>query len=184
MIFLKYINYACKIIVLPKKIPTQNCFYLEIHFLSSTTNVILHPLNTHFSRVIPQPVHNLFLQQHSDSFEKSYEHYNSSSSPTGISKHSKTINKNTRAPRSYFHTLFPRVRILRWNTRSRCSYITWKRASPVTGQLASRHANRASRASRLARFHVITIQAGQPGNWAFFYMLSMRTRQTKRNNMA
>ena len=55
MIFLKYINYACKIIVLPKKIPTQNCFYLEIHFLSSTTNVILHPLgplNTHFSRLI------------------------------------------------------------------------------------------------------------------------------------
>ena len=105
MIFLKYINYACKIIVLPKKIPTQNCFYLEIHFLSSTTNVILHPLNTHFSRLIPRPVYTLFSQQRSDSFEKSYEHYNSSSSPTGISRHSKTINKNTRAPYIVFSCL-------------------------------------------------------------------------------
>ena len=55
---------------------------------------------------------------------------------------------------------------------------------PALLRASSLHANRASRASRLARFHVITIQAGQPGYWAFLYMLSMRTRQTKRNNMA
>ena len=58
----------------PKQIPTQNCFYLVIHFLSSTTNVILHPLNTHFSRLIPRPVYTLFSQQRSDSFEKLFKH--------------------------------------------------------------------------------------------------------------
>ena len=66
-------NYACKIIVIPKQIPTQNCFYLVIHFLSSTTNVILHPLNTHFSRLIPRPVYTLFSQKRSDSFEKLFK---------------------------------------------------------------------------------------------------------------
>ena len=122
MIFLKYLNYACKIIVIPKQIPTQNCFYLVIHFLSSTTNVILHPLNTHFSKLIPRPVYTLFSQQRSD-YLRSYLN-NSSLSPTGISKHSKTINKNTRPCASCFHTLFSRVWISWWNTRSRCSNIT------------------------------------------------------------
>ena len=49
---------------------------------------------------------------------------NSSSCPTGISKHSKTINKNTRPSASCFHTLFSHVWISQWNTRSRCSNIT------------------------------------------------------------
>ena len=93
-----------------------------INFLSSTTNVILHPLNTHFSRLIPRPVSTLFSQQRSD-YLRSYLN-NSISSPTGISKHSKTINKNTRPCASCFHTLFSRVWISRWNTRSRCSNIT------------------------------------------------------------
>ena len=114
-------NYACKIIVIPKQIPTQNCFYLVIHFLSSTTNVILHPLNTHFSRLIPRPVYTLFSQQWTHL--RSYLN-NSSSCPTRISKHSKTINKNTGSSTSCFHTLFSRVCISRWNTRSRCSNIT------------------------------------------------------------
>ena len=73
MTFLKYLNYACKIIIIPKQIPAQNCFYLVIHFLSSTTNVILHPLNTNFSRLIPWPVYTHFSQQRSDSFEKLFK---------------------------------------------------------------------------------------------------------------
>ena len=89
MIFLKYLNYTCKIKVIPKTIHTQNCFYLVIHFLS-TTNVIFHPLNAHFSTLIPR----------SDSFEKSYEQ---------LEHVSKTINKNTRATCSCFHTSFSRV---------------------------------------------------------------------------
>ena len=51
---------------------------------------------------------------------------NPSSCPTGISKHSKTINKNTRPLASCFHTLISRVWISQWNTRYRCSNITWK----------------------------------------------------------
>jgi hypothetical protein len=51
---------------------------------------------------------------------------NSSSCLTEISKHSKTMCEDTCASRSCFHTLFSRVWISRWNTRSRCSYITSK----------------------------------------------------------
>ena len=96
-----------------------NCFYLVLHFLSSTRNVILHPLNTHFWRLILRPVYTRFSQQRLDSFEKLFKQIELVSH--GISKHSKTINKNTRLWASCFHTLFSRVWISRWNTRSRCT---------------------------------------------------------------
>ena len=129
MIFLKYLNYACKIIVIPKQIPTQNCFYLVIHFLSSTTNVILHPLNTHFSRLIPRPVYTLFSQQRSDSFEKLFKHLE-------LVSHQdiQTLENNNKNPHVFIHcflvfgypgeTLALVVQILREMLRSGVVYRT------------------------------------------------------------
>ena len=129
MIFLKYLNYACKIIIIPKQIPTQNGFYLVIHFLSSTTNVILHPLNTHFSRLIPRPVYTLFSQQRSDSFEKLFKHLE-------LVSHQdiQTLENNNKNPHVFIHcflvfgypgeTLALVVQILREMLRSGVAYRT------------------------------------------------------------